>query len=279
MGFWSNSENMQYVKLILIIVLSIIIGYLLIKDTSILLSSSVIASAAVLNDEKVDSTDPVDSTDLADSINIESMTVMNPFEKKGSAELTTDCQDEYDDEKLIRSLMNIKTYKNIIVDGLNFAWFIGKDKPDFYKSLKLLNKVFKEKEIYFVIKNMEESAKTLLITFPNVTIVSAKGTSQVDDHCAIYLTSVLPGKSLLLSRDRYKDIINISNTISNYKAYGKHSEINELFKEKDKSITKKSFENSIAGISYISKKPTGLYTRKRISNNSSLLVFNFSRLF
>lgn len=167
--------------------------------------------------------------------------------------------DEYDNEDL--NLKKVKlSHKNIIVDGLNLShWLADRGTPKIEKAIELCSREFKKCHIYFVIKNINLPIDLLLIKYNNVTIVNASGIdAAIDDHLAIYLLDIIPD-SILLTRDRYRDIDRIAKSPARYTVYGDNCNLqNALDRPSDHDISKATFEGRVAGFSW-SKQHSGLY--------------------
>lgn len=208
--------------------------------------------------------------------------------------------DEYDDAELLKELdpTMMKSFDNIVVDGNNF---IHRMRDDLYNSrkfvnakeildyirnaIKLLVKHFPEKNIYFVskdpenehqekdliqemeAKNVRDAHKKFFnpITkeYPKVRFVIAYGDAKYrDDYAAIWLADTLPDDTILLSRDRYRDVPDMASAKLKFITYGKRaSAINKIINKPFNFITKGAVKAGLVGYSFSKKRKSGFYDK------------------
>jgi hypothetical protein len=171
--------------------------------------------------------------------------------------------DEYEDKaSYIKKIPDFKkNIKNIVVDGANFIHYIKPKTQYNYdeyieKSITLLKKKLPNKHIYFIMKNDTPGRNKNKYTDPKnpshikisklaknpfVHIIISNGDTKArDDYLAILMTELLGEKTILLSRDRYRDIQNIS---------GSHTDDYQIFSKQEKKIKKmlKSVDDTMVG--------------------------------
>lgn len=232
--------------------------------------------------------------------------------------------DEYDDSKLYeKPIRDIDYFDNIVIDGHNMIHYLInkkyekpiKNEGDYIamkkdahfittadyvemlnKVIQLLQKLFKKKNIFMVIKNpsndyqlkeflkvtksktLDQYFKGLSLKY-DINIIVAEGDAKArDDYAAIYLTELLDN-SILLSRDRFSDIdktLKIQNI--KYKVYGDNA---EEYERRFKSIGypnigRWSFSHKLIGYSFVKNYPTNIYEKKihkeSLSSKKVLLI-------
>lgn len=208
--------------------------------------------------------------------------------------------DEYDDAELLKELdpTMMKSFDNIVVDGNNF---IHRMRDDLYnsrksigakenldyirKAVKLLVKHFPEKNIYFVFKDPEtENQEKDLIQemkaknvrdahkkffnpiakeYPKVRFVIAYGDAKYrDDYAAIWLADTLPDDTILLSRDRYRDVQDMASAKLKFTTYGKRAAaINKIINKPFNFVTKGAVKAALVGYSFSKKRKSGFYDK------------------
>ena len=208
--------------------------------------------------------------------------------------------DEYDDESLLRELdpKMIKSFDNIVVDGTNFIYkyrecvcgdcgsMDAKEQLNLIKkSVALLSKHFPTKNLYFVFKDPETEKQTadLLKTlsvdtvkqahkkffsglskeYPKSRFVLAYGDAKYrDDYAAIWLSDTLPDDTILLSRDRYRDVSDMASTSLKFKTYGKRaSAIDKIINKPFNYVTRGAVKSALVGYSFSKKKKSGFYEK------------------
>jgi hypothetical protein len=217
--------------------------------------------------------------------------------------------DEYDDDSLyLTKDKSVSNIKSIVIDGNNIIHYLGNKYGSTYlhnfrRSIISVSKLFPKKEIFFVLKDpphirlkeniilsiktsmssTQEDAEQIYVqlfskfitsqiaAFPKVRVVMAYGSSKSrDDFTAIYMSSVLPN-SIILTRDRYSDIVDISidNNNLNYYVYGKSTAKYEkmLNKKQFKTIGRWDITNKLVGIS-ITKTMTPAIYNKQVNEKS-----------
>lgn len=210
--------------------------------------------------------------------------------------------DEYDDKSTLLRMnkKEMDTFDVVIVDGNNFMYryaeATGKSKSDVFTAEKLiiymdsaiglLLQHFPKKTIYFVFKDPETQEQTqdmlritntkkitdahralfdtLIAKYPNVKFVVAYGEDKYrDDYAAIWLSESVYEKSILLSRDRYKDVSEMSGGNIRFIIYGTDVEkIQNQINRPFNYITKGSVKANLVGYSFMNTKNSGLYDRK-----------------
>lgn len=244
--------------------------------------------------------------------------------KPGNLKFLAINYDEYDDSNLYeKPIRDIDYFDNIVVDGHNMIHYLInkkyekpiKNEGDYLamkkdahfistmdyvemlnKVIQILQKLFKKKRIFMVIKNPSNDyqlkeflritkAKTLdqyfkdLSTKYDINIIVAEGDAKArDDYAAIYLTELLDN-SILLSRDRFSDIdktLKLQDII--YKVYGDNSEEYERrFKSVGyPNIGRWTFSHKLIGYSFVKDYPTNIYEKKihkeSLSSKKVLLI-------
>ena len=208
--------------------------------------------------------------------------------------------DEYDDVELLKELdpTMMKSFDNIVVDGSNFThrmrddlynsrkFLNAKENLDYIrKAVKLLVKHFPEKNIYFVFKDPENEhqEKDLIREMkaknvrdahkkffnpiakehPKVRFVIAYGDAKYrDDYAAIWLADTLPDDTILLSRDRYRDVQDMASTELKFTTYGKRaSAINKIINKPFNFVTKGAVKAALVGYSFSKKRKSGFYDK------------------
>ena len=209
--------------------------------------------------------------------------------------------DEYDDEKLLNDIIPEydKTFDNIVIDGNNmiFQYAISKNKSpymdasEYINNIKgiteLLNKHFSNKNLYYVFKDSETKKQAndlMAITktntvrlahkkifddlykkYPNTRFVVAYGDEKYrDDYAAIWLADTLPDDTILLSRDRYRDVSEMKSQKLKFTTYGKRaSKINKIINKPFNFVTKGSVKSALIGYSFNLSKMSGFYQKNK----------------
>jgi hypothetical protein len=222
--------------------------------------------------------------------------------------------DEYDDLNMLEEIdyEKIKTFDNIVIDGNNFIYRLKEtlknnsklDAKEYTsiirKSVKLIDKHFPNKNVYFVFKDpeTEKQEKDLLELFkvdkvrqahksmfnslvkeyPKIRFVVAYGDEKYrDDYAAIWLADTLPDDTILLSRDRYKDVSQMASSNIKFKTYGKRATaIDKIINKPFNYITKGSVKSALIGYSFSKKRKSGFYDRRVSNRNSSDVVYIFN---
>lgn len=203
--------------------------------------------------------------------------------------------DEYEDKATyIKKLPDFgKEIKNVVVDGANFIHYIKPKTHYNYteyieKSIRLLRKKLPNKHIYFIIKDENPHKKknaplqpgdiddvklSKLAKSPFVHILVSSGTDKArDDYLAILMTEILGEKTILLSRDRYRDIQNISGSHTNdYKIYSKQvKKIQKMLNSiDDTTVGKWSFMQKNVGYTSNQEMEEGFWERKPYKNSEA----------
>jgi hypothetical protein len=217
-------------------------------------------------------------------------------------------KDEYDSSDVIKEIDTEFVYDNMIVDGNNFLHRLyefenpGAKNPDtgqrfkyLEKSIKLLYEEIPNRKIFFVLKDPDvhekdvmeylhkytgETIRTkfkayfkkLLSKYPNVRVVMAYGQAKSrDDFTCIHLANILGRGTVLLSRDRYRDIVEIdaANTKVNIVVYGKQSATwTKKFKKPFMYADKATVVESLVGFTFSHEAITMLY-KKYTSKHSA----------
>ncbi len=207
--------------------------------------------------------------------------------------------DEYDDNSLLKELDPdmIKSFDNIVIDGNNFIHryheytsigkqFEIKERLAYIKkSVKLMVKHFPDKNLYFVFKDPENEHQerellaelsedtvkkahkkffnAIAAEHPKVRFVVASGDAKYrDDYAAIWLADTLPDDTILLSRDRYRDVAEMASAKLRFNTYGKRaSAINKIINKPFNFVTKGAVKAALVGYSFDKKKNSGFYDR------------------
>ncbi len=209
--------------------------------------------------------------------------------------------DEYDDEKLLGELLPnfAKSFDNIVIDGNNmlFQYAISKGKSpcstaqeyisNIKEMAKLLNEHFGDKNLYYVFKDSETKkqeadlmalTKTdkprtahkkifeeLYVKYPNTRFVVAYGDEKYrDDYAAIWLADTLPDDTILLSRDRFRDVSDMKSQKLKFTTYGKRaSKINKIINKPFNFVTKGSVKSALVGYSFNDNNKSGFYQKNK----------------
>lgn len=207
--------------------------------------------------------------------------------------------DEYDDDKLLREIdpHMVKSFDNIVIDGNNFVHryrdysksgkqMTAKDHMAYIKkSVKLISSHFPDKNLYFVFKDPENDhqEKELMAAlgvdsikkahkkffgdlakeYSKVRFVIAYGDAKYrDDYAAIWLADTLPDDTILLSRDRYRDVAEMASAKLRFNTYGKRaSAINKIINKPFNFVTKGAVKAALVGYSFSNKTKSGFYDR------------------
>lgn len=212
-----------------------------------------------------------------------------------------DGKDEYDSVDAIKEIDKEFVYDNMIVDGNNFLHKLydfenpKAKNPDtsqrfkyLEKSIKILYEELPNRKIFFVLKDPDvhekdvmeylkdykgETIRTkfksyfkkLLSKYPTVRVVMAYGQAKSrDDFTCIHLANILGKGTVLLSRDRYRDIIDIDsdNTKVNIVVYGKQSATwTKKFKKPFMYADKATVVDSLIGFTFSRDAITLLYKK------------------
>jgi len=223
--------------------------------------------------------------------------------------------DEYDDGNLLGSFnSNVsKAFNSIVVDGTNFIYALyeyeknksasGVSSDEYLsymkKSIKLLSKHFAGKDLYVVFKDPEtehQTAQLLQITgtsdiksahkklfdpllkgYEDLHIVVAYGDAKYrDDYAAIWLADVIGKDSILLSRDRYRDVSDMENIQLSFVVYGRRAEkLTKLFQLPFSSVSKSAVKANLVGYTFGKQKKSGFYNKDVKKESSSDLVYVF----
>ena len=209
--------------------------------------------------------------------------------------------DEYDDDNLLNEILPEypKSFDNIVIDGNNmlFQYAISQNKTphmsadayiDNIKCLTaMLDKHFNNKNLYYVFKDSEtkkqeidllsitktDSTRTahkkifdeLYKKYPNTRFVVAYGDEKYrDDYAAIWLADTLPDDTILLSRDRFRDVTEMKSQKLKFTTYGKRaSKINKIINKPFNFVTKGSVKSALVGYSFNNTKPSGFYQKSK----------------
>ena len=195
----------------------------------------------------------------------------------------------------------IKKIKNVVIDGNNLLYFLKEISSNPSKSymkhlehaIKKAAAIFPKKAVFFVMKDpdqphhkkqaledmgfdesadfkvaFKEYSEKIITKYPNVRIVVVYGDSKArDDFGAVYLAELLD-KSMLLSRDLYRDINKTASTdmsVTKFITYGKsHKKIDDLVKSRAMpNIGNWSFADKLIGFARIKTGDTAIYKTKK----------------
>jgi hypothetical protein len=190
--------------------------------------------------------------------------------------------DEYDDMSLLKKPLENK-YDYVVLDGANIIHFIMNEmnemnnkKIKYFDALKRLismSELFKGQNVIIVLKHQNKIIKKLP---PNITLVIGEGKHKaLDDNTCIFITEAInlnkKESAILISRDRYRDIANISGSKpSNIKIYGNKieyiSKLFDNFKDKFTTIGTWSYKDALVGYTYNTEKLSDIFW-ERIPKN------------
>lgn len=229
-------------------------------------------------------------------------------------EITGAKYDEYDDVDLLDEINPkfINTFNNIVIDGTNFLFKLrdyekhtNKMDTNEYvtyieKTVKLVSEKFPDKNLYFVFKDSETKKQEnnlldltgtstsrkahkqifsdLYKSYPNCRFIVAYGDDKYrDDYAAIWLADILPNETILLSRDRYRDVNEMNCKKIKFVSYGKDSaKINKLINKPFNFVTRGSVKSTLVGFSFNKSKKTGFYnkrTNKKSEASDTVYIF------
>jgi hypothetical protein len=261
-----------------------------------LVAAATAISAAAKDDEEQDVTDTTGVVGVTGS-----------GEAEGKIEVKiephTDRYNVYEDVTTLEELDKkyLKSIKNVVIDGNNFLYFLKEISNGGSKTymkhlehaIKKAAAIFPKKAIFFVMKDpnneqhkkqaledmgfdenteykqaFKEYSEKIIKKFPNVRIVVVYGDSKArDDFGAVYLAELLP-KSMLLSRDLYRDVNKTAGTdmeATKFITYGKaHKKIDALVSSKAMpNIGNWSFADKLVGFARIKTGETCVYKTKK----------------
>jgi hypothetical protein len=198
----------------------------------------------------------------------------------------------------------LKKIKNVVIDGNNLLYFLkecsGKSEGQPKSYMKHLehaigtaSKTFTKKQVFFVMKDpsndkqriaalsdmghdattdykqaFRDYSEKILKKYPNVRIVIAYGnTKSRDDYACIYLAELLE-KSMLLTRDRFRDMKDTAATDSeglSFKVYGKsHKKYEKMLSRNAMPIIGKwSIQDKLIGYARIKSGDNVIYKTKQ----------------
>ncbi len=294
----------------LVILIAIIVIYMVI---SLLFNLDPLTTTCVLGGTALGSVIPIKDNERPD--NIETYET-DPVELARIVGGKSHRYDEYDDESTLREIdpKMLRSFDNIVIDGTNFLYRYleyssGKSASNatikgrldtIKKMVKLMVKHFPDKNLYFVFKDPEnehqekELLKELNVAtikqahkkffkgitdeYPKIRFIVAHGDAKYrDDYAAIWLADTLPDETILLSRDRYRDVANMESAKLRFVTYGKRaSQINKIINQPFNFITKGSVKSTLVGYSFSKKKTSGFYDRivnKKSEASNSVYIF------
>jgi hypothetical protein len=205
--------------------------------------------------------------------------------------------DEYDDNDLLVELDTkyINSFENIVVDGNNFIYKLkdslgdkGPLTPIKYtqyleQTIDILTNIVKDRGIFIVLKdpegtNLDDFLKfvgekniksaykkffeEVFNKYPNVRFVVAFGKAKHRDDYAAILTSDILSDAILLSRDRYRDVSDMSSDGIKMIAYGKGSlALNKKLHKPFTYVTRGVVRNNLVGYTFSKKRKQGFYEK------------------
>lgn len=199
--------------------------------------------------------------------------------------------DEYDDESLLDTVNPdaTRTTKHIIVDGANFIHYnMGYENHSYLghirRTVEIFSKIFPHKNIWIALKDppnkkkileeiksdkeyeagFKEYANGFLKKYPKVRFVMGVGKDKArDDFTAIYLADLLGNEVKLITRDRYRDIQNISGSEPvKFNVFGKSTKLVLHRDDVIPNIGKWSFHGKLMGYVRINSPETEIWTRR-----------------
>ena len=195
--------------------------------------------------------------------------------------------DEYADPDLLieHDANYLNNVKNIVIDGNNFLYYLMGSDNNYEKylieALDYCSKNFKQ-NVFFVIKDLKIDFNLKDYAIDNLRIVVAQGEAKArDDYLVLHIAESLPGKTIILTRDRYRDIHNItaSEPVS-YTVYGKaHVKYNKMFDTNGNFATvgRWTVAAGLMGYASIPDKALGVWTRKQRNKATSTTVLNLQK--
>lgn len=291
------SNSFDAIELLLLIIIISIVVYFITKwctgGQTDKMAAVAVASALLVSDETT--TDTVDPDNTVDSSL--SITGGSAEPITGSKQTT---YDEYDDKLLLQEAEPefIERINNVIIDGNNFIHRLYNDlghkgtpgTAEYYEYIKiatdLLYSILPGKNLFFVFKDPESDsqkkktleffkAKTIKTAYkqffgqlakdhPGVRYIIAFGDSKYrDDYAAIWLAGTLDRDTILLSRDRYRDVSDMSSEKITFSVYGEHAnKISKLIDKPFISADIGTVRSTLVGYTFSKQRVTGFYSKK-----------------
>ena len=211
----------------------------------------------------------------------------NNLELSSSNRSTHMYDDEYADPDLLieHDAQYLDKVKNIVIDGNNFLYFFMGSDNNYEKyliaALDYCAENFKQ-NVFFVIKDLKIDFNLKDYAKRNLRIVVAQGEAKArDDYLTLHIAESLPGKTIILTRDRYRDIHNITaSEPTSYKVYGKaHVKYNKMFDTGGNFATvgRWTVAQNIMGYAFIPDKALGVWTRRQRNRDTSKLILNLQK--
>ena len=204
--------------------------------------------------------------------------------RKYNAELTDSGNqsagyDEYADPDLLidHDDKYLDDVQNIVIDGNNLIYYMMGKHHNYERylitALEYCSKHFKQ-NVFFVIKDLKIDFNLKDFATGNLHIVVAQGDARArDDFLALHIAESLQGKTIILTRDRYRDIHNITaSEPASYKVYGNaHKKYSKLFDTKGHftTIGRWTVSTKMMGFAYISDIKPGIWTRNQHNKATS----------
>ncbi len=228
-----------------------------------------------------------------DNLYVSSKDINNPKLTKSGGKT----YDEYDDNDLLVELdpKYINSFENIVVDGNNFIYKLkdslgdkGPLTPIKYtqyleQTIDILTNIVKDRGIFIVLKdpegtNLDDFLKfvgekniksaykkffeEVFNKYPNVRFVVAFGKAKHRDDYAAILTSDILSDAILLSRDRYRDVSDMSSDGIKMIAYGKGAlALNKKLHKPFTYVTRGVVRNNLVGYTFSKKRKQGFYEK------------------
>ena len=224
--------------------------------------------------------------------------------------------DEYDDASMLRGIDKkfINTFDNVVIDGNNFIYRLrelNKDETElninkYSKYLELtcniLTKSLPNKNIFIVLKDPESDKRKnefinfvgetnikdahkkyfskLLKKYKNTHFVVAYGSvKHRDDYATIWVSDVIQN-SIILSRDRYRDVHQMSSSDIEMIIYGSDADrLNTKINKPFTHVTKGVVKNNLVGYTFTKNKKSGFYdkdTGKPTEASKIVLLINIA---
>jgi hypothetical protein len=190
--------------------------------------------------------------------------------------------DEYADRSLLLEYQKnyMRDVKNIVIDGNNLLYYLMGTDRNYEKYLIAALEMCAEfkKPVFFVIKDLKIDFNLADYATQSLHIVVATGDAKArDDYLVLRIAESLKGKTIILTRDRYRDIHNITaSEPTDFTVYGKKAaEYRKLFDTRGNFATvgRWTVAENLMGYAHIEGQKPGVYKRRRRNAATSDLVY------
>ena len=192
-----------------------------------------------------------------------------------------DRSDEYADQTLLieKQKNYMRDVKNIVIDGNNLLYYLMGSDRNYEKYLIAALEMCAEfkKPVFFVIKDLKIDFNLADYATRGLHIIVATGDAKArDDYLVLRIAEALKGKTIILTRDRYRDIHNITaSEPTSFTVYGKKAaEYRKLFDTRGNFATvgRWTVAENVVGFANIPGQAPGIYKRHKRNAATSSLV-------